>query len=143
MDVKSEESFEKVDMSPSLDLSQIDAVCNHFALAAVQRFFYVQALDMSYNLWKGCLETDFYEAMMNVCAVRFWRSRYTQKCQYELCISQPRYDPEYEKGKQKKNDDYLSHTCGLGHFCALVSGLIPSEETETGYVAVSVPHSEK
>lgn len=52
----------------SFNLVQVDAVCCHVALATVHRYLYVQALDMSMNLWKGCLEAEFTESTIAPCA---------------------------------------------------------------------------
>ena len=122
----------------SFNLVQIDTVCRHVALAAVHRYLYVQALDMSVNLWKGCLETEFTESYdSTTCKLRFWKSKFSHQYQYELCVSQTRYNKELDKeGKV----DY--HTRGLGSpLIGTLSALEYLAGSEEGYQARPVPHS--
>jgi hypothetical protein len=122
----------------SFNLVQIDAVCRHVALAAVHRYLYVQALDMSMNLWKGALEAEFTEGYDSIsCKIRFWKSKFSHQYQYELCISQSRYNKELDKeGKVERCSQ------GLGSpLVGTLSALVISSGREAGYQAEPVPRS--
>jgi len=79
-------------------LEHVSAVCNHLALSAALRLFYVQGTDLSRGIWKGRLEAEFLDDMgASQCSFRFWRCAFTGNYQFQARIVQPRRVGEGEK----------------------------------------------
>ena len=72
-------------------LRHVAAVCQHIALSAAMRLFYVQGVDLSRGLWRGILESEFLDDMdASRSTVRFWRCAFTDRYQFQARIVQPR-----------------------------------------------------
>ena len=115
-------------------LKHLQAVCQHMALAAALRFFYIQACELSRGLWQGRLEAEFLDDMAATRATfRFWRCAVTDTFQFQARIEQPRATDSNEGGAINKSLD--SSFCGLGQpliarlYCTVLSTVENTPDT--------------